>query len=49
MFSDIRRFIHATGWVPQISVQQGVDALYVWLCQGRGGTLGQRLAAANVG
>ena len=45
--SDIRRFTHATGWVPQISVQQGVAALYAWLCQVRGSTLGRRLAAAG--
>ena len=47
--SDIRRFTQATGWVPRISVRQGVEALYGWLCQARGGTLGQRLAAAEVG
>ena len=46
--SDIRRFSAATGWVPQVSVRQGVEALYAWLLQSRDSGAGQRLAMADV-
>jgi CDP-paratose 2-epimerase len=47
--SDIRRFSAATGWVPQVSVRQGVAALYAWLLQNHDDDTGQRLAMAEVG
>jgi CDP-paratose 2-epimerase len=47
--SDIRRFSAATGWVPQVSVRQGVAALYAWLLQNRDSGAGQSLAMAEVG
>ena len=47
--SDIRRFSAATGWVPQVSIRQGVAALYVWLLQNHKSDTGQRLAMAAVG
>jgi CDP-paratose 2-epimerase len=34
--SDTRKFQAATGWSPQIGVQQGVERLYQWLLQSRG-------------
>ena len=46
--SDIRRFGAATGWVPQVSVRQGVEALYTWLLQNHNRDTGQRLAMAEV-
>lgn len=42
--SDIRRFQDATGWVPRVGVQQGLEALYSWLLQTHGGGVEQRLA-----
>jgi CDP-paratose 2-epimerase len=47
--SDIRRFSIATGWVPQVNVRQGVEALYAWFLQNRDSGAGQRLAMAEVG
>ena len=47
--SDIRRFSAATGWVPQVSVRQGVAALHTWLLQNHNSGTGQRLAMAAVG
>jgi CDP-paratose 2-epimerase len=47
--SDIRRFSAATGWAPQVSVRQGVAALYAWLLQNHDGDTGQRLDMAEVG
>jgi CDP-paratose 2-epimerase len=47
--SDIRRFSAATGWVPQVSVRQGVAALYAWLLQNHDSDTGQRLDMAEVG
>jgi CDP-paratose 2-epimerase len=47
--SDIRRFSTATGWIPQVSVRQGVAALYAWLLQNHDSDTGQRLAMAEVG
>jgi CDP-paratose 2-epimerase len=46
--SDIRRFSAATGWMPQVSVRQGVAALYAWLLQNYDSGTGQRLALAAV-
>ena len=46
--SDIRRFSAATGWVPQVTVRQGVEALYTWLLQNHDSDTGQRLAMAAV-
>jgi CDP-paratose 2-epimerase len=46
--SDIRRFNAATGWVPQVSVRQGVAALYTWLVQHYDNGTSQRLAMAEV-
>jgi CDP-paratose 2-epimerase len=46
--SDIQRFSTATGWVPQVRVQQGVAALYAWLLQNYGCDPGQALALADV-
>jgi CDP-paratose 2-epimerase len=46
--SDIRRFSAATGWVPQVSIRQGVAALYTWLLQNHKSDPGQRLAMAEV-
>jgi CDP-paratose 2-epimerase len=46
--SDIRRFSAATGWVPQVSIRQGVAALYAWLLQNHKSDPGQRLAMAEV-
>jgi CDP-paratose 2-epimerase len=47
--SDIRRFSAATGWAPQVSVRQGVAALYAWLLQNHDSDTGQRLDMAEVG
>ena len=47
--SDIRRFSAATGWVPRVSVRQGVEALYAWLLRNHDGDTGQRLGMAEVG
>jgi CDP-paratose 2-epimerase len=44
--SDIRKFTHATGWKPQVSVRQGVKALYAWFSQARTHTA-RYLAAAG--
>jgi CDP-paratose 2-epimerase len=46
--SDIRRFSAATGWVPQVSARQGVEALYTWLRENHGNGAGERLAMAGV-
>src|SRR5919197_2352462 len=46
--SDIRRFSAATGWVPQVSVRQGVAALYAWLLENYDSGTGQLLALAEV-
>jgi len=46
--SDIRQFSAATGWVPQVSVRQGVEALYIWLRENHDGGTGERLAMAGV-
>lgn len=46
--SDIRRFSAATGWAPQVSVRQGVAALYAWLLENYDRNTGQRLALAAV-
>jgi CDP-paratose 2-epimerase len=46
--SDIRRFSAATGWEPQVSIRQGVAALYAWLLQSQKGDTGERLAMAAV-
>jgi CDP-paratose 2-epimerase len=46
--SDIRRFSAATGWVPQVSIRQGVAALYTWLLQNHRSGTGQRLTMAEV-
>jgi CDP-paratose 2-epimerase len=45
--SDIKRFSVATGWVPQVGVRQGVEALYTWLLQHRAGNAGRCLAMAE--
>jgi len=45
--SDIQRFSTATGWVPQVSVRQGVAALYTWLCENYDSGTGERLALAE--
>jgi CDP-paratose 2-epimerase len=34
--ADIGKFSTATGWLPQISVRQGVQTLYQWLRASRG-------------
>lgn len=31
--SDTRKFFHATGWLPQHSVEDGVRKLYQWLSE----------------
>ena len=46
--SDIRQFSVATGWVPQVSVRQGVKALYTWLREHHDNGTGERLAMAGV-
>jgi CDP-paratose 2-epimerase len=46
--SDIRRFSAATGWVPQVNVRQGVEALYTWLRENHDSGTGERLAMAGV-
>jgi CDP-paratose 2-epimerase len=46
--SDIRRFSAATGWVPQVSIRQGVAALYTWLLQNHMHSTGQHLTMAEV-
>jgi CDP-paratose 2-epimerase len=46
--SDIRRFTHATGWAPQVSVRQGIEELYTWLRKARGLAIDRRVAAAGV-
>ena len=46
--SDIRRFSAATGWVPQVNVRQGVEALYTWLRENHDSGTGERLATAGV-
>lgn len=33
--SDIRSFVHATGWQPQTTVREGVTVLHRWLLQNR--------------
>jgi len=47
--SDIRRFSTATGWMPQVSVRQGVETLHAWLLQNCNNGAGQRQAMAEVG
>jgi CDP-paratose 2-epimerase len=32
--SDTRRFTQATGWTPQISVEQGITQLFQWIAEG---------------
>ena len=39
--SDARKFGRATGWSPQVSVQEGVQKLYRWLCQARAASSAQ--------
>ncbi|MGE3539080.1 MAG: NAD-dependent epimerase/dehydratase family protein [Candidatus Tectimicrobiota bacterium] len=33
--SDSRKFTHATGWEPRVSVSQGVETLYTWFMRTR--------------
>ena len=33
--SDTRKFEAATGWKPEVSIEQGVTRLYEWLCRSR--------------
>jgi CDP-paratose 2-epimerase len=46
--SNIQRFSTATGWVPQVRVQQGVAALYAWLLQNHDSAARKKLAIAEV-
>jgi CDP-paratose 2-epimerase len=46
--TDIQRFSVATGWMPQIRVRQGVEALYMWLLQSRTPGADQCLPLAEV-
>ena len=33
--SDTRKFEAATGWKPEVSIEQGITRLYEWLCRSR--------------
>lgn len=48
--SDTRQFQSATGWKPQVGVQEGVERLYRWLCENRlPSAVGRRTAEAMTG